>query len=58
MRESNQLRKCKKCGLHFIFNKDSKLPADMMHCPNCRGDNYAGPASLLAKVIEKMMRSQ
>lgn len=50
------IRKCKKCGMHFIYTKKSKLPADNSHCYECRGDKYLGTAALLAKVIEKMMR--
>jgi hypothetical protein len=56
MSSDNQIRRCKKCGVHFIYSKNSKLPSDIQYCYDCRGDQYSGTAVLLARVIEKMMR--
>jgi hypothetical protein len=56
MNLNSQIRQCKKCGVHFIYSKNLKLPADTKYCHDCRDDNFYGTAVLLAKVIEKMMR--
>jgi hypothetical protein len=56
MNFNSQIRQCKKCGVHFIYSKNLKQPADTKYCHDCRDDNFYGTAVLLAKVIEKMMR--
>lgn len=54
----SQIKRCQKCGLHFIYSKDSKLPADVKYCHDCRGDKYDVTAVLVARVIEKMMKAK
>ncbi|MDF2891110.1 MAG: hypothetical protein K0R80_1477 [Clostridia bacterium] len=56
MNSAAQVKRCKKCGVHFIYTKNSKLPADIQYCHDCRGEKFTGTAVLLARVIEKMMR--
>jgi hypothetical protein len=56
MNSAAQIKRCKKCGVHFIYTRNSKLPADIQYCHDCRGEKFTGTAVLLARVIEKMMR--
>jgi len=56
MNLTNQIRRCKKCGVHFIYSKDSKEPVDIKYCHDCKEGEFYGTAVLFAKVIEKMIR--
>ena len=57
MKLSSQIKRCQKCGVHFIYSKDSELPANTQYCHDCRGDKYDVSAIILARVIEKMMKA-
>jgi hypothetical protein len=52
----NKIKKCKRCGLHFIQAKKPQSSEEMNYCQNCRDDQFYGTAVLFARVIEKMMR--
>jgi formylmethanofuran dehydrogenase subunit E len=56
MNSAIQIKKCDKCGIHFIYSKKIKQVDENLYCHECRWDRYSGTAALLAKVIEKMMR--
>jgi hypothetical protein len=57
MNLQSRIKRCQKCGVHFIYSKDSKQPADMQYCHDCRGDKYDVTAVLMARVIEKMLKA-
>jgi formylmethanofuran dehydrogenase subunit E len=53
----SQIKRCQKCGVHFIYSRDPKLSADKQYCHDCRGDKYDITAVLMARVIEKMLKA-
>lgn len=56
MNAINKIKKCKRCGLHFIQAKNPKSREDVNYCQNCRDDQFYGTAALFARVKEKIMR--
>lgn len=56
MNLTNQIRRCEKCGVHFVYSKDSKASVDSKYCHDCKEDKFYSTAVLFAKVIEKMIR--
>lgn len=56
MNLTNKIRRCEKCGVHFIYSKDSKASVDSKYCHDCKEDKFYSTAVLFAKVIEKMIR--
>lgn len=57
MNMPSQIKRCKKCGLHFIYSKDSNTTAHIQYCHDCRGDKYDVIAVLMARVIEQLLKA-